>query len=130
MWAAVVARRYRRAMRARWWLLAVASVWMAACPPSLPPASVGTAPIASTAPEVPPETEEADAASCGTERWSVKVGSDPGARQPMPVMRTTIAELRAIPRPAHLPEAQRVAGAETTLYELHDVLLTKVKKEA
>jgi len=86
--------------------------------------------MVSAAPAPSSEPQEADAATCGTERWSVKVGSDPGARQAMPTARSTIAELRALPRPAQLPDGQRIAGAETTIYELRDVLLQKVKKEA
>jgi hypothetical protein len=76
------------------------------------------------------EPDETAEPACGTERWAVKVGSDPGARQPMSTVRSTIAVLRALSRPSQLPEGERFPGAETTIYELRDVLLVKVKREA
>ena len=72
--------------------------------------------------------------SCGVERWSVKVGSDPDAslvdiNHPV---NTTIAALGAIPAPADPPgppDNARVAPTETTVYTVY-ATMTVYKKEA
>jgi hypothetical protein len=58
-------------------------------------------------------------AQCGIDRWPVKTASDPDAslvsRQVVP---TTIAYLRSIPAPRPLPQANRIAPVEQTIYSV------------
>ena len=91
-----------------------------------PPSDSGSGPTLPTCgPYVAPT-----AGACGTERWSVKIGSDPAAcTTPLDPKTTTIAELSAVPHPGTLPSNARVAPTETTVWELHDVTLSQYKLE-
>jgi hypothetical protein len=57
-------------------------------------------------------------ARCGTERWSVKTGTDPDATSVnlATSSEATIASLIGIPAPRPLPENRRVAPTETTVW--------------
>jgi hypothetical protein len=68
---------------------------------------------------VPPTTQ------CGTERWSVKTGTDPDAHlvNLASVMPTTIQTMRSFVPPASLPANNRVPPVETTVFVL-DATLT------
>lgn len=62
--------------------------------------------------------QEVEPPGChGAERWLVKVLKDPDAAKidTRPVL-TTVAALRALPKPASLPEASRIAPVELTTY--------------
>src|SRR3954451_14437573 len=63
-------------------------------------------------------------AQCGNDRWPVKTTTDPDAslvsRQVVP---TTIAYLRSIPAPRPLPQANRVAPVEETIYSVTATLI-------
>ena len=76
-----------------------------------------------------PGTPTNNGGSCGTERWSVKTGTDSEAPSlsliPVP---NTIAALAALP--ANGGGSGRSSPTETTLYELKDVTLTEVKEES
>jgi hypothetical protein len=64
-------------------------------------------------------------AQCGSERWSVKTGTDPDAglvNLSAPTS-TTIADLTAIPAPDQIPEDQRLRPTETTLWVLSATLV-------
>ena len=66
---------------------------------------------------------------CGTERWDIKVGTDPQASGVSLVPRaTTIATLAALP--AAGGGTQRESPTETTLWELANVTLTELKLES
>lgn len=67
---------------------------------------------------------------CGTERWSVKTGSDAGASSInlASVTPTTIAAMRAQARPASLPSTGRISPQETTVYTI-DATMTLFKLE-
>ena len=77
-----------------------------------------------------PATYLHNGGSCGTERWSIKTGTDSGAGSvslvPQP---TTIATLVGLPKPSSLPSSSRIAPTETTVWELKNVKLTVVKNE-
>jgi hypothetical protein len=69
--------------------------------------------------------------TCGVERWSVKVGTDPDASlcdltKATPVTLTT---MRGWPAPASPPSNSRVAPYETTVWVVHGTLID-YKKEA
>jgi hypothetical protein len=55
---------------------------------------------------------------CGTERWSVKTGTDAdaGLVNLQPVTATTIATMRSWPAPHPIPKTHRVAPTETTVW--------------
>ena len=80
-----------------------------------------------------PITITVQSPTCGVERWSVKVGTDPDATQvdmSNPV-RAQIADLGAIPPPADPPgppDTQRVSPEEKTLYVVN-ATMTLYKKE-
>src|SRR5436309_2595319 len=68
--------------------------------------------------------------TCGTERWSVKTGTDPDAG-PIDLNQrdhTTIASLTSLPKPASLPENNRIKPTETTIFVL-DATMTVYKLE-
>jgi hypothetical protein len=68
--------------------------------------------------------------ACGTERWPVKVGTDPGASAiPLTAVPNTIAALVALPANGG-GETTRTSPTETTIYELKDVVLTELKMES
>jgi hypothetical protein len=63
-------------------------------------------------------------AQCGIERWPVKVTSDADASAVSRlVFPTTIASLRSIPPPRPLPQANRVAPTEETIYSVTATLI-------
>jgi len=67
--------------------------------------------------------------SCGSERWAIKVGTDPQANGVSLVPRpNTIAALAALP--ANGGGTARTAPTETTLWELKDVTLSELKLES
>ena len=68
---------------------------------------------------------------CGTERWTVKVGTDPdaGAIDTSKVHHTTLQHLVELPKPRHLPEAARVNVTEKTVWEVQAEII-KFKPEA
>jgi hypothetical protein len=75
-----------------------------------------------------PGNPKANGGPCGTERWNIKVGTDPGASAiALDVVPNTIAALVALP--ANGGGASRTSPTETTIYELKDVVLTEVKLE-
>jgi len=69
-------------------------------------------------------TTIAAASACGTERWSVKTGtdSDGGSVNLSNATSTTIANLIALPAPASLPENNRISPTETTVFTLNAIL--------
>jgi len=79
-------------------------------------------------------TETVNAATpspqCGTERWSVKTGTDPDAHlvNLSVVTPTTIQTMRSFVPPASLPEDNRVAPVESTVFVL-DATLTVYTQE-
>lgn len=73
---------------------------------------------------LPPLQQETCGVRCGVERWAVKTLSD-GSRASVDLepVATTIAELAALPRPARLPNDQRVPPVETTVYRVRGYLV-------
>jgi hypothetical protein len=75
-----------------------------------------------------PGTYTKNGGPCGTERWDVKTGTDPGASGvrlvPTP---TTIAALVALPAPSGA--TKRAGPVEETVWELTDVTLAMIKLE-
>jgi hypothetical protein len=68
--------------------------------------------------------------TCGTERWAIKTGTDPGAAEiSLAAQPTTIQELTSLAQPARLPET-RVDPVEHTVYQLTNVSVTFAKLEA
>src|SRR5882757_3336789 len=67
-------------------------------------------------------------AQCGTERWPVKISTDADARLVTGPIPATIAQLRSFPAPRPLPQANRIAPVEDTLYTLTATLIA-VKAE-
>ena len=79
----------------------------------------GTSATATPPPPAPPAPPAAAGASCGVERWPVKTLSDQDAGQvnfsPVP---STVAALRALAKPASLPQARRIAPTELTTFSV------------
>ncbi|MFL5346213.1 MAG: hypothetical protein ACJ8AT_15595 [Hyalangium sp.] len=68
--------------------------------------------------------------TCGTERWSVKTGSDADiSRVNLTSTTTTIASLVGLSAPGSLPANNRVSPVELTTYRLRNVTMTKYKAE-
>lgn len=68
--------------------------------------------------------------TCGTERWSVKTGTDADAsRVNLTSVTTSIGTLVGYARPASLPSNNRVSPVELTTYRLRNVTMTKYKAE-
>ena len=69
-------------------------------------------------------------AQCGVERWSVKTGTDAdvGLINLNSTTNTTIATMRALPKPSSLPSNNRIAPTETTVWVIN-ATLTKFKLE-
>lgn len=122
-------------------VIAVAAAGLVACgsPPvarARPPVTAGPT---STSAIGPPgnggagDREMLDAHSgCGTERWSIKTGSDPDAgliNLNAPPTQTTVGALSALIPPNPIPPEHRVQPVETTLYQL-SATLTGFKLEA
>src|SRR5438046_10224404 len=65
-------------------------------------------------------SNNASAASCGVERWSVKTGTDPdaGLVNTAAVMRSSVAAMDAQPKPSSLPANSRIMPTETTVYSI------------
>jgi hypothetical protein len=71
------------------------------------------------------QTVKIGVTSCGVERWSIKTGTDAGARsinQKAPVP-ANIFHLRALPAPASPPVKSRVKPVETSVYSVSAILL-------
>jgi hypothetical protein len=68
--------------------------------------------------------------ACGTERWSVKTGTDADAASVKlsPTAEATIASLIALPEPRSLPANSRLAPTETTVWVV-TATLVKYKLE-
>jgi hypothetical protein len=76
-----------------------------------------------------PGTPAHNGGSCGTERWSIKTGTDSGASSISLVPQSsTIAKLVALP--AVIPTSGRESPTEDTVWELKDVTLTELKLES
>lgn len=68
--------------------------------------------------------------TCGTERWSVKTGTDADiSKVNLTSTTTTIASLVGISAPGSLPANNRVSPVELTTYRLRNVTMTKYKLE-
>jgi hypothetical protein len=68
--------------------------------------------------------------TCGTERWTVKTGTDDDRDLVGTVPRdVTIRFLRRLATPASKPQTARVAPAETTVYRLHARLQQYVRED-
>jgi hypothetical protein len=69
-------------------------------------------------------SSDANAATCGVERWSVKTGTDPdaGLVNAAAVTTTSIAAMDVQPRPSSLPANARVTPTETTVYSISATL--------
>jgi hypothetical protein len=68
--------------------------------------------------------------TCGTERWSVKTGSDADiSRVNLTSVTTTIGTLVGYAAPGSLPSNNRVSPVELTTYRLRNVTMTKYKAE-
>lgn len=76
------------------------------------------------------EESEAEVAACGTERWSIKTGTDSGASaiDLTHPAQTTVATMRLWVPPHTLPVDSRVSPFETTLLSV-DAILTEYKRE-
>ncbi len=77
------------------------------------------------------EREPVTGNACGVERWSVKTGTDGGARSVNQRYHfpTTISRLDALTPPGALPSYSRVRPVESTVYTL-DATLLRYKQEA
>ena len=77
------------------------------------------------------EHEPVTGNACGVERWSVKTGTDAGARAVNQGYHfpTTVSRLDALTPPGSLPAGSRVRPVETTVYTL-DATLLRYKQEA
>jgi hypothetical protein len=81
--------------------------------------------------ESPLEEAEPLSGTCGTERWSIKTGTDSQAGQ-IAVghpQATTIGTLGALPAPHTLP-SQRISPTELTEFTLKNVTVKAIKTEA
>ncbi len=104
--------------------------------PPEPPAATGAPPAATAQSPHSGAAGDREALAagsrCGTERWSVKTGSDPDvglinlSAQPTS---TTITVLDALPAPNPLPPDNRVRPVETTIYTVR-ATLTGFKQES
>jgi len=108
--------------------------------PELPPpesARPASVPLAQTeAPPAPdmvrPREPAEPSPACGTERWDVKIGIDDAASAVdlAAPRETTIAKLRAKPKPTHVPsDMPRDHDTERTVFVLRNVHLTLYKQE-
>ncbi|MCU1680565.1 MAG: hypothetical protein JWQ81_1304 [Amycolatopsis sp.] len=72
----------------------------------------------------------ATSGSCGVERWAVKTGTDADNAKITLQSTTpaTVASLRALPKPANLPSANRISPTEDTVFQIHSTL-TEYKLE-
>jgi len=68
--------------------------------------------------------------SCGTARWTIKIGSDSAASTVslLPTL-TMTSTLAALPQPGTLPFAARIKPVETTVYAFKDARLTFARLE-
>jgi hypothetical protein len=68
--------------------------------------------------------------TCGTERWSVKTGTDADiSRVNLTSTTTTIGTLVGMAAPGSLPSNNRISPVELTTYRLRNVTMTKYKLE-
>jgi hypothetical protein len=76
-----------------------------------------------------PGNPKSNGSGCGSERWSIKVGTDSQASSIALVAQpNTIAALAALP--AAGGGSSRESPTETTIYELKNVVLTELKEES
>ena len=67
--------------------------------------------------------------SCGTERWTVKTGTDDDRHKVVTTPRdVSLRYLRSRPAPASRPETSRVAPVERTTYRVHARLVEYVRE--
>lgn len=82
-------------------------------------------------PEEEFESGERAAGACGTERWSVKVGTDGMVSQVnLTPQDTTIPALTALTAPATLPDSSRISPTELQAVRLKDVTVVRYKLES
>jgi hypothetical protein len=94
----------------------------------------GTVPVVQAHEQWQEENEELvvneQGVTCGSERWSVKTGSDADAsRINLSSVTTTIGTLAGYARPSSLPDNNRVSPVELTTYRLRNVTMTGYKLE-
>src|SRR5450759_5911491 len=77
------------------------------------------------------QTVKIGVTSCGVERWSIKTGTDSGAKSvnQKTLVPANIFHLRTLPAPASPPVTSRVRPVETTVYSVAAILL-RYKYEA
>lgn len=77
------------------------------------------------------DLEDFTSSSCGVERWTIKTGTDKGAKSIniTSSTATTLAKLIALKPPATIPSNSRVKGAETTNWHI-SVTLVEYKIES
>jgi hypothetical protein len=71
------------------------------------------------------QTVKIGVTSCGVERWSVKTGTDQGARSvnQKTLVPSNIFHLRTLPAPSSPPVTSRVKPVETSVYSISAILL-------
>jgi hypothetical protein len=71
------------------------------------------------------QTVKIGVTSCGVERWSVKTGTDQGARSvnQKTLVPSNIFHLRTLPAPSSPPVTSRVKPVETSVYSVSAILL-------
>jgi hypothetical protein len=95
-----------------------------------PPAATQLPPAATTPPPPSSEVDDREAldarSHCGTERWSIKTGTDPETsliNLTAPPALTTVGALTSLTPPNPIPPTHRVRPVETTAYTLSGVLI-------
>lgn len=117
-------------------LLAALAIVLAGCgsaayhpsPPPPPSSTVPAVPVTGLPASIPglpsPAYTWPPSATCGRERWPVKVGTDPTAKLISPVIhRTTVAHLDSLIAPQVLPQDARATTAETEIFRVHATLV-------
>lgn len=94
----------------------VGTILILLCRPTAP-----SVPVPTAIPTVTPTPTPTPVASiqCGVERWSVKTLSDPDASAVnFSPVDTSVADLRALPKPSSLPSTARIAPTELRTYRV------------
>src|SRR5262249_33772433 len=70
------------------------------------------------------------ALACGTERWSVKTGTDPDAWMVdlSTIVPTSVSEMNTWQRPAHLPANNRADWVEVTTFQVY-ATITQMRRD-
>jgi hypothetical protein len=100
---------------------ALCAIVLAACTPAHPRTPAAPSLPATVAPGTAQGTPGPPGRPhCGTERWSVKTGTDPDAAKVdlHTVQPATIGWLASLPAPGFLPQASRIPPAEMTVYQV------------